>query len=150
MKFDKKYVHFVWDDILIGKKVFFADGIENLKMIVENENNIAFNNYGPVKLNDLESSNHPFIDDSTGYEWTFVYYDPSYVKVDKGSVVTERDLAKWLARGKGEWTKSSSFDSSTSFKYLKEYGNYPIDGRILIRRWDDEEWVKPSKEYMEL
>lgn len=144
LKFDKKYVYFAWDDILIDKKVFFADGIENLKLVVEAENN-----YGPVKLNDLES-NYPFLDDSTGYEWTFVYYDPSYVKVDKENIVTERDLAKWLARGKGEWTKLSSVDSSTSFKYLKEYGNYPIDGRILIRRWDDEEWVKPSKEYMEL
>ena len=33
--FDKKYVHFMWEDELEGKKGFFADGISDLKGNVE-------------------------------------------------------------------------------------------------------------------
>ena len=78
--FDKKFVHFLWDDSLEDKEGFFADDVNALQIRV-NENNVKF--YG--KACKAESVSYPIaivrdnehIDDrDTAYR--FFYHDPNY------------------------------------------------------------------------
>lgn len=67
--FDKKFVHFLWDDSLEGKEGFFADNIGDLITSVNNngDKNIA----SKSKYQDT-----PFYE--AGSDWRFFYYDPNY------------------------------------------------------------------------
>ena len=60
--FDKKYVHFMWEDELEGKEGFFANNIDSLMLTVNNNNPLT-------RMNITE--------EEFGH-WTFVYYDPNY------------------------------------------------------------------------
>ena len=128
-KFEKRFVHFMWDDELEGKKVFYADDIH---MLIEDVTD--GDDMGIVK--ESEYSDEPF--DVDGDNWRFVYYDPYYelkwayeqgitiqahvsgnmwvdikepswedgperyrIKQDENPV-THRELALWLAQGNGE------------------------------------------------
>ena len=67
--FNKKYVYFMWEDELEGKEGFFGDGIEDLKVDVNN-------NSCKAKTSESMCSNTPFHDDKSGSDWVFFYYDP--------------------------------------------------------------------------
>lgn len=69
-KFNKQYVHFMWDDELEGKEVLGADSIDLLESRVVNYNG----SIGVV----IKSSNsgYPFSVNGTNYR--FVYYDPYF------------------------------------------------------------------------
>lgn len=71
--FDKKFVHFMWDDALKGKKVFVADYIDSLQAIVEkgNENNLC-------QITFSEEEWKPFKVRNMDITWQFAYYDPNY------------------------------------------------------------------------
>jgi len=60
-------------------------------------------------------------------------------------LMTNRQLAEWLARGKGEYTLEKSLGTYSHYDYprTKEHGSVPDN--ILIRRWKDTEWVRPTK-----
>lgn len=69
--FEKKFVHFLWDDDLKGKKVFVSDNIVELQSLV--------NNWGDNMLEIEESQ-----DGHKPFKWgvncyTFAYYDPNYL-----------------------------------------------------------------------
>ena len=68
--FDKKYVYFMWDDALEGKRGFTSDDIYTLQQIV---------NRGSIMsvLHKFEDEAIPFKDEN-GVEWRFAYYDPNY------------------------------------------------------------------------
>ena len=68
-KFEKKYVHFMWDDKLKGKKVFYADDIDTLIQDVTDGNDI-----GIVKEGEFTSAPFEVKRDC----WKFVYFDPYY------------------------------------------------------------------------
>ena len=68
--FDKRFVHFMWDDYLKGKVGFFADSIDDLIKYVEHNNRIK----GEVIGSD---GYHHFVSDSDQI-WTFFYCDPLY------------------------------------------------------------------------
>lgn len=74
--FDKKFVHFMWDDELEGKEVFVADSMEDLIFAVENDGKCA------VKTNALRYNGnnvkpfHAYMLGANSY--TFAYYDPNY------------------------------------------------------------------------
>lgn len=70
--FDKKFVHFMWEDNLEGKEGFFSDSIDTLKSYVED-------NYDNLigKVSDSDRGNFPFRKNC--YEtFRFFYYDPNY------------------------------------------------------------------------
>ena len=70
--FDKKYVHFMWDDELEGKEGFFSDSIDILKIYVEdNDDNLIGN------VSDSNRGNLPFHKNCGGV-FRFFYYDPNY------------------------------------------------------------------------
>ena len=75
--FDKKYVHFMWEDELEGKRGFFADSIETLKSFVETKN---LKNLEPQYYNTVSYSgngHYPFCSDDY-CKFIFFYYDPNY------------------------------------------------------------------------
>ena len=70
--FDKKFVHFMWDEELKGKKVFYEDSIDNLIYDVENDS---------IRDTVVEQDRDSIVVEDSNYEkhiWNFVYYDPYY------------------------------------------------------------------------
>ena len=73
--FDKRFVHFMWDDELKGKNVFVADTIDALIFAVRNDGECG------VKTNALRCSSRaslPFLDSIFNNCYPFAYYDPNY------------------------------------------------------------------------
>lgn len=185
-KFDKKFVHFMWDDELEGKKCFVEDKIDELKLAVEEGN---FNQFDNISNSTLV--NAPF--GAISNFWKFAYYDPYYdlklayeqgktiqfhnysgewqdmyeceflpgieyrIKPDKleeEKPVTHRELSRWLAQGRGEWRWYNVGDvtpyAQVAFHYCVDEGFLPVKKLVLVRKWDDDEWHEPTREYMGL
>lgn len=65
-------------------------------------------------------------------------------------MMTHRQLTEWLARGKGVYicddsTMVGQKIVSTNYGYLEGQEDEPVEDYILIRRWRDTEWSKPTK-----
>lgn len=69
---------------------------------------------------------------------------------DESKPVTNRELARWLAHGNGELFFPEVERCCTNFNYDDDKRNKPIDTRFLVIKWEDEEWVKPTRGYMGL
>lgn len=65
-------------------------------------------------------------------------------------LVTHRELTRWLAEGNGEMRRGNLSMVFTSLSYASALGNDPIDEFTLVRKWDDTEWHKPTREYLGL
>ena len=183
--FEKRYVHFMWDDLLENVEGFFADTIANLRMSVE------FNvrtQYGKIKSADNKSPYTFSYDDKTSFK--FFYYDPNYElkvareegktiqvlygsdwyditpdyelidnetyriepksKLEEEKPITYRELAMWLSKGNGGFFLECEHIGGHSLFYTSHLANEPVPERFLIRKWEDSEWVKPTREYMGL
>lgn len=73
--FDKKFVHFMWDDELEGKKCFVSDYVDDLKGFVEHDRgDMCFEVVGKG------TANYPFevLHNDTHNSYQFAYYDPNY------------------------------------------------------------------------
>ena len=62
--------------------------------------------------------------------------------------VTHRELARWVAEGNGEIKNDKSV--CPNWNYWVENENKAISDRLLVRKWDDTEWHKPTREYLGL
>ena len=71
--FDKKFVHFMWDDELEGKKCFVGGDIDILRAIVEKG---VESDLHSIVFSRNESA--PFRMADGTYSWQFAYYDPNY------------------------------------------------------------------------
>ena len=71
-------------------------------------------------------------------------------EIPKPKNITHRELAKWLAQGNGEMRRGNMSMIFTSLSYASALGNDPIDEFTLVRKWDDTEWHKPTREYLGL
>ena len=76
------------------------------------------------------------------------------IKPEEENPVTNRELARWLAQGRGECRLYAMGDVSpyaqTAFRYCDKDGFLPVKGIVLVRNWDDNEWHEPSRAYMGL
>ena len=92
--FDKKYVYFMWDDILKDKGVLVEDDIYNL----EREVNDGDDGFFEVVKSDNYSE--PFRIDYDNVTYRFAYYDPNYLcKIayyNEGKTVQVKDSKGWL------------------------------------------------------
>ena len=68
--------------------------------------------------------------------------------VTESELVTYRELAHWLAKGNGE-VKDDDVVYSNWF-YYNDQENNPIKESLLVRKWDETEWHKPTREYLGL
>lgn len=65
---------------------------------------------------------------------------------------TNRELARWLAEGNGEYC----FGTSSEKRFGSSYGygcieqDSEVSNLISVRKWDDTDWHEPDVEYMEL
>lgn len=68
---------------------------------------------------------------------------------DKGSeLATVLQFAKWVATGNGLLKRGSCITNYFSFDEIDE--NSPVSDSVLVRKWDDTEWHKPTREYLGL
>ena len=62
--------------------------------------------------------------------------------------ITHRELARWLANGNGE--VKSAITVYANLNYYPENENKSIPNYFSVRKWDDTEWRKPTREYLGL
>ena len=66
-------------------------------------------------------------------------------------LLTNRELAKWLAKGNGEYHTGSYSNWRTTiqidFVYIDNEWSNKVDENIRVRKWEDEEWHRPTYEY---
>ena len=62
--------------------------------------------------------------------------------------ITHRELARWLANGNGE--VKSAFTVYANLNYYPESENKSIPNYFSVRKWDETEWHKPTREYLGL
>ena len=142
-KFEEKYIHRLWNGDLLGKRVFYSDSIPKLARYVE-ENDERFVGI-VVGTNNTTYSFH--IKDKENY--MFVYFDPDYKFLaddDSKRLVTNRELAMWLSKGNGEICMCS--DIKLTY-HLYENDNELVTD-ILVRKWCDDGWHKPTRQYLGL
>ena len=76
--YNKEFVYFDWDDKLEGKKGFFGDSINHIKLNVKDNRTMWF---WEISSNLTRNTDYPFrfIDESgNSHCFRFCYYDPYY------------------------------------------------------------------------
>lgn len=108
--FDKRFVYFMWDDELKGKKCFMADDITELRAFVNGGNE---HNLRSVIFSRDEST--PFRTADGIYNWQFAYYDPNYsvkwayYKEGKQIQVAYKGANNWVDCDEPEWVDGCQF-----------------------------------------
>ena len=69
-------------------------------------------------------------------------------EVHESKLVTYRELARWLAKGNGEVKNANTI--CPNWNYWDDQENKPVRDSLLVRKWDDTEWYKPTREYLGL
>lgn len=94
-------------------------------------------------------------------DWDREFIDcREYRILDSRAYITNRQLARWLAEGKGEKgilvraprlsyheTVVSEITVSTHHTYPDDLSNRPVKSSIVVRNWKDENWHEPTEEY---
>lgn len=70
-------------------------------------------------------------------------------KVPELKLATHRELARWLAEGRGEWKRVNTDTVYTSMSYDDSMDNDFVN-LVLVRRWDDTTWRVPTSKYLGL
>lgn len=171
--FDVDHVHTVLSDgALMEKRVFVADDLPALRERVEQNldrvlvtwsrdevrpfrdgsgHDWRFAYYDPLydlKLAYSLGADIEFLAD--GDEWTKVddplWNRPSYMYRVAPQNASNLELMRWLAKGKGLCRKSGIVLTGLSMTE-GELPSPAADG-FEVRRWSDEEWHKPTLEYL--
>lgn len=142
-KFENKHCYCVWEDCLIGKKVFFADNISKLKTLVESNDQSCTG-----LIVDRYDDNFPFYIEGYG-NFPFCYWDPIYefkVAFEQGKTIQGyfRAMDEWYDLPDPEWVddiqyrvkpepetepeKDSGFETTISL----------FEERFVHRVWSDE------------
>ena len=69
-------------------------------------------------------------------------------EVTELELVTYRELARWLAEGNGEVMWANNVLSN--WNYSTDDEAKALDENLSVRKWDDKEWHKPTREYLGL
>ena len=59
-----------------------------------------------------------------------------------------RELARWLAEGNGEVLNGNTCLPNWNYKRIQE--NDAVSETMLVRKWGEKEWHKPTREYLGL
>ena len=66
--------------------------------------------------------------------------------------MTNRELARWIVEGNGEWSCYDTFSTYndehvySSYTYRLYDENKEVNSNIRIRKWDSDEWREPLVE----
>ena len=103
-------------------------------------------NGGPVKINVCAIVNREgnrVITDRTA--WRHCAETP------ESKPVTYFELSQWLAKGNGRWRRAACMKMVyTNLSYDESMEDEPVDDDLLVRKWEDSEWVAPTREYLGL
>lgn len=64
---------------------------------------------------------------------------------------TNRELAKWIAQGNGEWclkNGTGQIGANTNYGYSTYEEQQNVTDGVLVRKWDDTEWQEPTVDYL--
>lgn len=122
----------------IGKKGMFSDSLRDILDLPEACDVL-------VLMEIKEGVTYPFAGE---HKDVFQFFRPILEEYEP--LMTNRQLAEWLAKGNGEMTLENN-DSYiyTEKVHFKEDEDKPVRDDILIRRWKDTEWMKPTKDIYE-
>lgn len=117
MKFDKKYVHCVWDESLVGKLCVFADDIPCLRKHVEQcvDDYIGALQEPPASACDLDVSPEDLVFPfcmSDGTHYKFVYYDPNYMNklaFENGKQIQYLHCNEWFDMDNPVWNDTTTY-----------------------------------------
>lgn len=183
MDFKPEYVRCTWSPELEGKEVCYSDSLDELWQEVVNSKdsrtrcekgtvdypfkcgigNWRFVYYDPFFDLKLAHEQGKVIERfwKSEQEWE-EWIDDEFpgdlalyrIKPEEENPVTNRELARWLAQGRGECRLCSMGDVSPyaqmAFRYCDKDDFLPVKGIVLVRKWDDKEWHEPTREYMGL
>ena len=66
-------------------------------------------------------------------------------EIPESKLVTYRELSRWIAEGNGEVKYSNTV--LTNWNYSINDENKVVSENFSVRKWDDTEWNKPTREY---
>jgi len=71
-------------------------------------------------------------------------------KETKPRRATNRELAKWIAQGNGEWRLygTAQIGANTNYEYNTYEEKQNVTDGVLVRKWDDTEWQEPTVDYL--
>ena len=151
MEFDisRVYTPVNADELKVGSICAFADSMAALRQSVKKQI------FGELKRVVDDKYDCRFMTDYKGSPLSSVL---AYLIEEPASdkPVTNRELARWLAQGKGEWKHLPSHSGVvyTTYKYDESLANCCIgenprtSQQIVVRRWEDTEWHTPTNEYL--
>ena len=116
----------------IGKNGAFSDSLRDISDLPADCDALI--------LREIEEGvTYPF----AGEDNVFAFFRPI---LEEEELMTNRQLVEWLARGNGEYTVENSLYAHTQYSYpVSEADKPPVRDDILIRRWRDTDWMKPTK-----
>ena len=66
-------------------------------------------------------------------------------------MATNRELARWLAQGNGEWCNCIGDISRAAIEWWYDQGHSETKANnVFVRKWEDTEWHTPDVEYMSI
>lgn len=136
MEFDKSRVYTALnaDEVKPGSRVIVADDLDALRKKVEKDTEQY--PFDEVNLDKVNRDSNPYRFAIAGISYMLCYL------VKEPRRMTNRELAKWLAQGNGQWKGTTTIHAvDTSYSYTFDDKEVP-DG-IMIRGWDEEEWREP-------
>lgn len=123
--YDPKFVHFDWDDSLVGKDGVYADNMGLIMNIIRRNRNIHRGT-----LIKFEDDNAPFVvqsleEEDSASHWRFFYYDPNYDI--KWAYFKEGKTVQYRPRCASNWTVIPEGVHTTFFDDDCEYRIKPED-----------------------
>lgn len=137
MEFDKSRVYTTLNayELKIGSKCIFADDLGSLKDFVYEGS--EKHTYTLVKI---ESSYYEkrFCNGYGDFALAYLVEEPK-----ESRRMTNRELAKWLAQGNGQWRSADANLIGMSYSYGMYEDTEEVLAGIMIRGWDEAEWHEP-------
>ena len=134
--FDKKYVHFVWDDSLVGKKCIYADDIDRLITRVNAGDWELTTIRTPPKDMDIGFVSYPFFLEDAEEPYRFIYIDPNYeckIAYARGETIQSGHSDGWH-----DVTNEPIWDGHFIYRVKPKVEKLLIEANKLIRilSWD--------------
>lgn len=79
------------------------------------------------------------------------YFDPSHYRIAEEHLITNKEFARWVGSNQGQWRFKDKYTiGNRDFTYDLSLDDSQIPSDTLVRKWDDTEWVKPTRAYLGL
>lgn len=126
---------------VIGKKYWCSDNLLDLKRLVETNIPIKIETLSKVEMSDDCFPFHTTC--ASAWQYLYPYEEPPKKRM------TKRQFAEWIAKGNGEYTFEGCAKNFFIFEYEGSEENEEVNGDIIIRPWDSEEWIEPTVDIYE-